>query len=326
MEYPERREVGGRVPLGAKDPDQRREENDPASEGPTKEFPPEAVLDAERDGGTQVADEYRWRLEEKDRHIRELYDELAAARLAADEAVARVEAGELRVGDLLEERERLMERVRNFEEEERRRRRRREGQDRRVGRLEREIERREAEVGRLRDLVEEKDREMQIHEREARSLGARKESALEDALRRIEGLQIDLEERENEVQGLRATLDGIQAERDLNYEHRRRVAEPANRLRAGLELFNGSEYPSSVASISRSLGRPEVHAALQDGDEPPVILTFIWSGAAWRTYAANPGLAVEEPRVYQTGGGEDPSGFGPPNAHASPDGRVFLGL
>lgn len=327
MEHPERREVGGRVPLGANAPDERgwREdsENDPTAEGPTKEMPEEG------EESIDPGEELRRRLGEKDRHLRELYDELAAARLAADEALAKVEVGELRVRDLEEERARLQERVRGFEEEERRRQRRREGQDRRVGRLEREIERREAEIQRLQDLLEEKGQEMEAREGEAEALNARKEAALQDALRRVEGLQRDLEEREDEAQKFRSAADKLRAELDLEYELRRRMAEPANRLRAGLELFNGSEHPSSVGSISKSLGRPEVYVSLGDeGNESPVILTFIWGGTTWRTYAANPGLAVEEPRVLQTGGGADPARIDrePPNARVSPDGRVFLGL
>ncbi|MCA1718890.1 MAG: hypothetical protein LC781_19375, partial [Actinobacteria bacterium] len=57
-------------------------------------------------------DNLRRRLEVKDRHVRELYDELAAVRLAVDEAGAKVEARELRVRNLEEERERLRERLR----------------------------------------------------------------------------------------------------------------------------------------------------------------------------------------------------------------------
>src|SRR5215210_7781624 len=86
------------------------------------------------DAETTDHDDFRRRIEVKDRHIRELYDELAAVRLAVDEAGAKVEARELRVRDLEEERERLKERLRGFEDEERKRRRWLEGQDRRVAR------------------------------------------------------------------------------------------------------------------------------------------------------------------------------------------------
>jgi hypothetical protein len=257
------------------------------------------------------------RLEVKDRHIRELYDELAAVRLAVDEARAKVEARELQVRDLEEERERLKERLRELEEEERKRRRWREGQDRRVARLEREIERREENIRNLEDRLEEKENERFALDREA------------EDLTRVEGLERDLEEREEMVVGLTATIEGMRAEMDLEYEMRRRVAGPANRLRAGIDLFNDSEQLQEVASISKSLGQPEVRVDLEkEGAEPPVILTFTWGDVTWRAYAANPGLAVEEPRVYQTGAGEDLSGVHrePSNARIGAGGRVILGL
>jgi ribonucrease Y len=324
VEEPERRGVNATRP---NEPDSSPE-NDPTAGDPTREVP---IEDIEGNGsGAEVADPdgLQRQLEAKDRHIKEVYDELAAARLAADEAVARAEADELRVEDLEEERERLKERSRAFEEEERTRRRRRESQDRRATRLEREIERRETEIGRLRGMLEEKEGEMEAHDREAREEVFRKDAALEEALRRVEGLERDLEEREDEAAGLRDTVDELRAELDLEREHRRRMTEPANRLRLGIELFNDSEHLQAVDSVSKSLGQPEVHVALGDGDEPPVILTFTWRDITWRTYAANPNFAVEEPRVYQMGAGEDLSGVEreASNAHIGPGGRVLLGL
>ena len=149
METPERREAGGRVPLRGSDGLDERERT--------------ADLPEKNGAGEEVAvpDEIRRKLEAKDWHIRELYDELTATRLAVDEAVAKAEAGELRVENLEEERTRLRERLRALEEEERGRRRWHEGQDRRVARLEREIERREAEIQHLKDLLESKDDEME---------------------------------------------------------------------------------------------------------------------------------------------------------------------
>ncbi len=324
MEEPERRGVNATRP---NEPDSSPE-NDPTAGDPTREVPIEDI--GGNGPGAEVADPdgFQRQLEAKDRHIKEVYDELAAARLAADEAVARAEADELRVEDLEEERERLKERSRAFEEEERTRRRRREGQDRRATRLEREIERRETEIGRLRGMLEEKEGEMEAHDREAREEVFRKDAALEEALRRVEGLERDLEEREDEAAGLRDTVDELGAELDLEREHRRRMTEPANRLRLGIELFNDSEHLQAVDSVSKSLGQPEVHVALGDGDEPPVILTFTWRDITWRTYAANPDFAVEEPRVYQMGAGEDLSGVEreASNAHIGPGGRVLLGL
>jgi ribonucrease Y len=302
-------------------------DENPAGEGATGE----PLAEESGDPGVEVLDldDLRRRLEAKDRHVKELYEELAAVELAVDETRARVEAGELRVRDLEEERERLRERLRAFEEEERRRRRGREGQDRRVARLEREIERREENVRRLEDLLEQKENEQISRDQEAQSTAARKDVALEDALRRVEGLERDLEEREEVAAGLRATIDSMQAELDLEYDLRRRMAEPENRLRAGIDLFNDSERLQEIGSISKSLGQPEVRVALEgEGDEPPVVLTFTWGDVTWRTYAANPGLAVQEPRVYRTGAGEDLSSMNraPSNAHVGPRGRVVLGL
>jgi ribonuclease Y len=81
-------------------------------------------------------------------------------------------------------------------------------------------------------------------------------------------------------------------------------------------------------SLSRTLGWPEVHVDLGEGEEPPVFLTFTWQGVTQQTYAANLGLAVEEPRVYLKSAGENLSGVErqPPNARVGPGGRVLLGL
>jgi hypothetical protein len=296
-------------------------------------MPPEDAPSEEAGGdevGAEAADpdEFRRRFEAKDRYIQELHDELAIARVAADEARAQAEAGELRARDLEEERARLRERVRKFEEEERERRRRREGQDRRVARLERELERRESDIRHLEDLLEENEEVLADQSREARDTASRKEAAFEEALRRIEGLERDLEEREVEVAELKAAVDEARAELELEYDLRRRMSESENRLRAGIQLFNDSEHHEEVASISKSLGQPEVRVSLGEGDEPPAILTFTWRDITWRTYNANPGLAIEEPRVYLEAAGEDLSGVRrePSNAHVDPAGRVLLGL
>lgn len=333
MEHPERREAGGRVRLGWDEQGRRKRadsvDNDPTAEGSTEEMPPEDAPpeEAGRDEA-EDPDEFRRRFEAKDRYIQELHDELAIARVAADEARARAEAGMLRARDLEEERARLRERVRGFEEEERERRRRREGQDRRVARLERELERRESDIRHLEDLLEENEEVLAEQSREARDTASRKEAAFEEALRRIEGLERDHEEREVEVAELKAAVDEARAELELEYDLRRRMSEPENRLRAGIKLFNDSEHHEEVASISKSLGQPEVRVSLGEGDEPPAILTFTWRDITWRTYNANPGLAVEEPRVYLEAAGEDLSGVRrePSNAHVDSGGRVLLGL
>jgi ribonuclease Y len=342
VEHPERREAGGRVRLEWNDQGERERadsvDNDPTAEGSTKEIPPEDAppedAPPEQAGGDETGadaaapDEFRRRLKAKDRYIQELHDELAIARVAADEARARAEAGDLRVRNLEEERGRLRDRVRGFEEEERERRRRREGQDRRVARLERELERRESDIRHLEDLLEENEDMLADQSREAQDTASRKDAAFQEALRRIEGLERDLEDREVEIAERKAAVDEMRAELELEYDIRRRMSEPENRLRAGIKLFNDSEHYEEVASISKSLGQPEVRVTLGEGDEPPAILTFTWRDITWRTYNANPGLAVEEPRVYLEGAGEDFSGVRrePSNAHVDPVGRVILGL
>ena len=76
------------------------------------------------------------------------------------------------------------------------------------------------------------------------------------------------------------------------------------------------------------MGQPEVHVALEQGEEPAAILTFTWQGITWQTYTSNPGPAVEEPRVYLRSSGEDLSGVDrePPNVHIGPGGRLYLGV
>jgi ribonucrease Y len=335
VEEPERRQADAEEARNGPETQDASERTDGAAVEPVADENQDATGEPLAEGSGEPGvegldrDDLRRRLEAKDRHMKELYEELAAVELAADEARARVEAGELRVRDLEGERERLRERLRAFEEEERRRRRGREGQDRRVARLEREIERREESIRRLEDLLEQKENEQISHHQEAQSAAARKDVALEDALRRVEGLERDLEEREELITKLRATIERMQAELDREYELRWRMAEPANRLRAGIDLFNHSRQLQEIGSISKSLGQPKVRVALEgEGDEPPVVLTFTWGDVTWRTYVANPGLAVQEPRVYQIDAGEDLSGVGrePSNAHVGLGGRVVLGL
>src|ERR687889_255173 len=310
MEHPERREAGGRVRLRWGDQDERERadkvDKDPTAEGSTEEeFPPEDAPQEESGAEVKDPDEIGRQLEAKDQYIREL-----------------------RVRKLEEDRGQLREKVRRFEEEERGRRRRREGQDRRVARLERELERRENDIRHLEDLLEENEEVLADQSREAQEATSRKDAALEEALRRIEGLERDLEGREVEVAQLKATVDEARAELNHEYDLRQRMAEPENRLRAGIMLFNDSEHHQEVASISKSLGQPEVHVSLGSGDEPPAILTFTWRDITWRTYNANPGPDVKEPRVYLEAAGEDLAGVKrePSNAHVDSGGRVLLGL
>jgi ribonucrease Y len=283
--------------------------------------------EVQREYGSDPA-ELKARLAIKDNHIRELYDQVSVSRLAADEARAARQAGDGRIRALEEERARLRERIHTLEEETRDRRRRREGYERQIARLERELERKDGEISRRDYLLERRAEEIEAYGRDASEIVTRKDEALEDALRRVEGLERDLEERESEAAELRATIDALRADLEAEHDLRRRLADPANRLRAGIELFNDSEQLRSMNSLSRTLGQPEVHVALDRGDEPEVILTFTWRGITWQTYAANPDLEVREPRVYMKSAGEDLSGVDrePPNARVGPGGRVLLGL
>lgn len=277
---------------------------------------------------TSDPEELKARLGIKDNHIRELFQQITASRLAADEARATREASEGHIAALERDRARLKERIRDFEEEARGRRLRRESLERQVTRLQRELERKEGEIARRDYLLDRRAEEIEVLSQESEELAARKEGALGDALRRIEGLERDLEEREHKITELRATVEELRADLEAEYELRERLAEPENRLRAGIDLFNDSDQRRSMNSLSRTLGQPEVHVDLDDGEEPPVLLAFTWQGVTWQTYAANPGLAVEDPRVYLKSAGEDLSGVDrePPNARVGPGGRVFLGL
>jgi ribonucrease Y len=310
----------------------RNEEKQPPSEDALEDSSDGVAEDTAevevREEETSDPEELKARLGIKNNHIRELFEQITASRLAADEARASREASERHIASLERERARLKERIRDLEEEARGRRRRREGLERQVARLQREIERKDGEIARRDYLLARRAEGIEDLRLDSEELASRKDQALEDALRRIEGLERDLEERENEVSELRATIKDLRNELDAEFEVRRRLAEPANRLRAGIDLFNESEQRQSMNSLSRTLGQPEVHVDLDKGEEPPVLLTFTWQGVTRQTYAANPGLAVEEPRVYLEEAGEDLSGVErqPPNARVGPGGRVLLGL
>ena len=264
----------------------------------------------------------------KDNRIRELLEEVTAFRLAADEARAAREAGEGHAQALERDRDRLRERVRELEEESRARRRRREGSERRISRLEREIERKDGEIARRDYLLERRAEELEDANREAREESSRREAALQTALGRVEGLERDLEGRETEISTLQAQVEDLRAELDSERELRENLADPENRLRAGIELFNDSKERDAMNALSRTLGRPEVHVGLDEGAEPPAIISFTWQDVTWQTYAADPNPAVRDPRVYLKSSGEDLSGVNRelPNARVVPGGRVALGL
>jgi ribonuclease Y len=319
LEEPDRNEAHGKRP--------------PPEAGDSVEDPADGVAEdaAEvevRQEETSDPEELKARLEIKNTHIRELFEQITASRLAVDEARASREASEEHIASLERERARLKERIRDLEEAARGRRRRREELERQVSRLQREIERKNGEIARRDHLLERRAEGIEDLRLDTEELAARKDQALADALRRIEGLERDLEERENKVAELQATIEDLRNELEAEYELREHLAEPANRLRAGIDLFNDSEQRHSMNSLSRTLGQPEVRVDLEEGQEPPVLLTFTWQGITQQTYAANTGLAVEEPRVYLKNAGEDLSGVKrqPPNARVGAGGRVLLGL
>ena len=290
----------------------------------------EQAADATEVGREGISDpeELRSRLGMKDNRIRELYEEITAFRLAADEARASKEAGEGHIESLEGEVAQLKERIRNLEEETRGRRRRRDGSERQIARLERELERKEGEIAHRDNLLGRRATQLEEAGRRAEELAARKDLALQDALRRIDGLEGDLKEREHEILALQATVESLRGDLESERELRGRLADPANRLRAGIDLFNESDQRRSMSALSKTMGPPEVHVQLDAGDEPAVLLTFTWHGVTWQTYVSDPGPDVQEPRVYLKGAGEDLSGVDrkPPNARVGPGESVTLGL
>jgi chromosome segregation ATPase len=281
-------------------------------------------------GRGEISDpeELKTRLGMKDNRIRELYEEITAFRLAADEALASKVAGEGHIESLESESARLKERIRSLEEEVRGRRRRRESSERQIARLERELQRKDSEVAHRDYLLERRAEQLEAASQEAQELASRKDLALQDALRRVEGLERDLEERENEILNLQSTVESVRGDLDSERELRGRLADPANRLRAGIDLFNESDQRRSMSALSKTMGQPEVHVELASGDDPPALLTFTWQGVTWQTYVSDPGPDVEEPRVYLKGAGEDLSGVdrNTPNARVGPGEKVMLGL
>ena len=290
----------------------------------------EAISGTTETGGSEIPDqeELMARLGIKDNRIRELYEEITAYRLAADEARASKEAGEEHIEALERECANLKERIRDLQEETRDRSRRRESSGRQIALLERELERKEGEISHRDYLLERQTEQMEAASQRAEELASRKDLALQDALRRVDGLERDLEEREEEISELNMTIEVLRGDLEAEQELRGRLADPANRLRAGIELFNESSQRNSMNSLSRTMGQPEVHVELDVGDEPPALLTFTWQGVTWQTYVSDPGPGVEEPRVYLKSAGENLSGVDrkPPNARVGSGDRVMLGL
>ncbi|CAN5650904.1 hypothetical protein BH24ACT21_BH24ACT21_02250 [soil metagenome] len=140
---------------------------------------------------------------------------------------------------------------------------------------------------------------------------------------RIRELEVRLQESQEESQ--RTTEELQRATENL-----RRLSDPEHRMRGGISAFNDSEHARHVASISKSLGLPKVHAGMDEDAVKPVF-TFVWEELAWRRYVAEPAEDLHEPRVYLLGGGDDPDEIGDveqrePNARIDARGRLILGV
>jgi chromosome segregation ATPase len=159
----------------------------------------------------------------------------------------------------------------------------------------------------------------------------------DDQGRRLEDVEAQKVLAEEKVQDLEARLEAAREESRRNAEalgnalaSLDRLSDPERRLREGISLFNASEHANTVASISRAFGLPKVHAALADGIPGKPTLTFLWGDMAWRRYVSDPTDGVEEPRVYLTGTGEDPTEVDPPtrhpNARMNSKGHLTMGV
>jgi ribonuclease Y len=288
-----------------------------------------SLISGRSDNSREAGGDLRLQLELKDRHIRELYEEVSLARARLGEAEARLGVAGGRIAKLEADRERLRGELRELEGREREARRQSEQRGRRISRLEREIGHLRSDLSRRDELLRRREREIEELSAESGEQLERKEAALEDALRRVDGLSRDLEDREAEIDRLRRVIDGLQEKLREEYRLRRRLAEPSNRLRAGIGLFNESECVRAVTSISKAFGEPDLYVELEEGGERLVFLTFVWREIAWQRYAVNPEPEVGEPRVYLAGAGETlPPEELPerPNAHVDARGRVALGL
>ena len=139
------------------------------------------------------------------------------------------------------------------------------------------------------------------------------------AKERIQDLEVQLREAR---QGSRRTAEHLES---LN-----RLSDPERRLREGISLLNASEHARTVASISKALGLPRVHAGLDEGTPGRPTFTFLWGDMAWRRYVSDPTEGIEEPRVYLAGTGDDPDEIDEserqPNARMDARGRLTLGV
>ena len=99
--------------------------------------------------------------------------------------------------------------------------------------------------------------------------------------------------------------------------------DPEARLEQGLELFNLSQFPRTIAGLTRSLGDPKVAAVNR---EDSTVEVYVGWDIAWYSYRVTLGDATEP--VEQSGRGNDADELsgtvGEWNAGADGFGRLFL--
>jgi len=73
---------------------------------------------------------------------------------------------------------------------------------------------------------------------------------------------------------------------ELGAEAEAPIAQPAGPLQRAVDLFNVSEYPRRVASLTRSLGAPEVSVRPGEAVAGAVVIVLAWE-LCWYTYEVN---------------------------------------
>jgi hypothetical protein len=144
--------------------------------------------------------ELKARLRFRERHLEELHDELAKARLEADEQRAARAAAEERVRALERRASVLDKRVRYYQREERARSGVSRRERRSARRLGRALDRREAEKLRLKERLSAMGEEISTLRSRERSLSTRRDDALERAVRRVRELERELD-KDRDVHG-----------------------------------------------------------------------------------------------------------------------------
>lgn len=183
------------------------------------------------------------------------------------------------------------------------------------------------------ELKELQEREPEEDAPEPARNGHERQEALEGGEVELRAEAANVDER---VRDLEARLQESRQESRRNAEELQRAMEslrqlsdPEHRMRVGISAFNMSEHARHVASISKSLGLPKVHAGIDEEANKPVF-TFVWEELAWRRYVAEPSEDIQEPRVYLLGGGEEPEEMAEldrgPNARIDAQGRLILGV